>query len=658
VTKYNNAVNNAVTGNSIAYRLCANFFHSGEQAVIDTVVNEHNTVALDLYVHALQQMLKTGDIFKESYANIDLIAEKLSTFNYGSDIAAKLLQNSAVLNELNDKVNTIIGASGYTVTNMQLLDAFAKLSNDLRGSNGSNIVNNFIFGQGSSNTGNNSLSFNLLYTYIHNGKYSIRYSDTSMLDIGFIQNKILSDYTIAADADGSMLKLTLVAGNDMIKYAVNGVMYNNAAPNQQILMTFAVNNNAKPYVLTLNKTNGKFEVFSYTDIQKTALENYAYVASFILPTADNYAEFGINFVFPSYAATTTNQINVQLGDERQGLYKTGDVIAAGTSIETIVANMLTNESALTYKAPVVKIELQNIDNLTSSTASLTEFKVNYDVNDGGSVSDTSLTSTPFDVQLKVDTANKLLKIGDTEVSYDANDNQIAADSINVEHVSNTSFILNLPIFNVTNVTATGHTGLTNNITSITVNHVANNEVTLNLNMNVSTKEFIFDNSYFIPAALLGSSIALTAIVTYDEGVVKFYQNGSVIPGHIQAGSASDVLLLEPSATMSFIFATPTATLPTELTNFDSSSSTTKKLLLNISKLDAKYIHVAISDESLSRDIDTAMFTTQSNAEQSSIAHLFLNNVTEHDIYGVRYKVRTAILQSAFIQNVDIAVTLK
>jgi hypothetical protein len=94
------------------------------------------------------------------------------------------------------------------------------------------------------------------------------------------------------------------------------------------------------------------------------------------------------------------------------------------------------------------------------------------------------------------------------------------------------------------------------------------------------------------------------------------------------------------------------------TNFDSSSSTTKKLLLNISKLDAKYIHVAISDESLSRDIDTAMFTTQSNAEQSSIAHLFLNNVTVHAIYGVRYKVRTAILQSAFIQNVDIAVTLK
>lgn len=547
-TKYNAAENNNVTGNAIAYRLLTTFFTNNQQAVIDTVVNQYNTVSMDLYVKALSEMQKTAEMFQQRDDMLREIADRLSRLNYGDDMYQQLQRYEERLAELTNTVNAVIGAEGYTVTNFELLDVFKKLSDDFRGVNGQEINNTFIFGQ---NTNLNTIQFNRPYTYIVNGKYSIGYADEAMLQIGLIRNRLMSKYAVETKAVGNTLSLKLKSPTQIV-YACEGQIYNNAANNQEIQISFASNaTRAIPYVLVINRSTGKFEIYEYDFMKKTALDNYAYVANFILPTRQQYDESGLTIIDTDETKGTklTNDLHVSLRDgENQGTYDTGDVIPAGTQLVEIVSKMLVDEKNLGYKAPKAEIEVLTYG--LNDRVSVVPMNIKVHQNDAGPITEQWYRSNSFKINLDVDFTAGMVYIGQYE--YSATDTtQLGVqlnDMFNVmtdpdsgkpilwsKHIQiNTSDVGTIYTADADDfrykkaievATGTGRTTL-------------NLDVQIDAELGADTREAI----RLIPVKYtsLFTNLIITAEVKHDAGIKKYNIIGDEVPGSIPAGTYTEV----------------------------------------------------------------------------------------------------------------------
>lgn len=555
-TKYNSDENNVLAGNAIAYRLCTTFFSSNEQMTVDTIVNQYNTVSMDLYVKALSEMMKTADYYQNNQQIIQDIVDRISKLNYGDDIYQKLLENQVKLEELTNTVNSVIGANGYTVTNFELLDAFAKLSQDFKGLNGQSVENTFVFGE---NSIGQTIQFNAPYTYIKNGKYSIGYSDESMLQIGLIRNKILSKYAVQHKAVGNVLNLKLSSTSDPMLYAVNGTVYSNALNNQEIQISFSPSDTvAMPYVLVINKSNGKFEIYDYPYMRTTALDNFAYVGHFILPTASSYDDNGLPSLETEDGGNRLEtDIHVNLRDgENQGSYDTGDVIPAGTSIKDIIKKMLVDEKNLTYKEPELNIDFKT--DMFVNKLSVIPFKYEVKQNDAGTVRDKLFTSNVYDISLVVDFVLGIIKIGQYE--YSVTDGTQTGLKLN-EMFTITEGTLQTGMFelksNVLKISTT-NTGTIYHATedftdddgtvitvpkpfsdhAILMPNTTNQPITFNLKVNVDyNAPFGLSGLFLIPLMYTNSftDLLITTKIEYDEGVIKYDYKGDEVAGHIVAG---------------------------------------------------------------------------------------------------------------------------
>jgi hypothetical protein len=559
VTKYNDATSNTAVGNAIAYRLCTNFFSTNEQSVIDTIVNDYNTVSMDLYVHALQKMLETGELFKNSQVNIEAITEQLAALNYGTTLLKDIETNKQLLNSLTDKVNSLIGSNGYTVTNFQLLDAFAKLSNDFKGDNGPNVNNTFVFNQGTTNAG--TVNFNEPYVYSENGKYSIAYSEESMLSVALLRNKVLSKYAINSSIVNNYLRLTLVSSDaSNISYCADYKLYNNAANNQYVELSFATNSvDAKHYILVINKNTGILECRTYASLKKIALKDFAYVADFVLPTIANFNQYGLSFS-NNVSTLMTNTFNVLLNNDSQGTYNTGDTIYAGEDVKTVVAKMLVDYSLLNYKQPSIDISINNRNAMPQLLATR-QYAIQFNQNDAGSLNMMQITSNQFKAfcTFSIRHANGKYYIR----QYETSDATAYSETLLTANFTSTASVFQFKIYNgflyiaasqlvfdsvadnimqidlqsefiaITDITSILAEADTNTISTVYEFNIAS-RISYSTSLEHSTITVQTRNSY-----AQSKYLTINAVATYNSGQLKYFPTGEVIQNSIQAGSISN-----------------------------------------------------------------------------------------------------------------------
>jgi hypothetical protein len=559
VTKYNDATSNTAVGNAIAYRLCTNFFSTNEQSVIDTIVNDYNTVSMDLYVHALQKMLETGELFKNSQVNIEAITEQLAALNYGTTLLKDIETNKQLLNSLTDKVNSLIGSNGYTVTNFQLLDAFAKLSNDFKGDNGPNVNNTFVFNQGTTNAG--TVNFNEPYVYSENGKYSIAYSEESMLSVALLRNKVLSKYAINSSIVNNYLRLTLVSSDaSNISYCADYKLYNNAANNQYVELSFATNSvDAKHYILVINKNTGILECRTYASLKKIALKDFAYVADFVLPTITNFNQYGLSFS-NNVSTLMTNTFNVLLNNDSQGTYNTGDTIYAGEDVKTVVAKMLVDYSLLNYKQPSIDISVDNRNAMPQLLATR-QYAIQFNQNDAGSLNMMQITSNQFKAfcTFSIRHANGKYYIR----QYETSDATEYSETLLTANFTSTASVFQFKLYNGFLYIAAPQLvfdSAVDNIMQINlqsefiaITDIASILLEADTNAISAVYEFNIDSRISYSTSLEHSTITvqtrnsyaqskyltINAVATYNSGQLKYFPTGEVIQNSIQAGSISN-----------------------------------------------------------------------------------------------------------------------
>lgn len=561
VTKYNDATSNTAVGNAIAYRLCTNFFSTNEQSVIDTIVNDYNTVSMDLYVHALQKMLETGELFKNAQIDIETITEQLAALNYGTTLLQEVQTNRQLLNTLTQQVNSVIGAAGYTVTNFQLLDAFAKLSNDFKGTNGPNVTNTFVFNQGIENAA--TVNFNEPYVYSENGKYSVAYSEESMLSVALIRNKVLSKYAVNATINNNALRLTLVSGDATnISYCADYKMYNNAANNQYVELSFATNAvDAKHYILVINKSTGLLECRTYDVLKKLALKDFAYVADFVLPTLTAFQTNGLTFSNNISYSLFTNTFEVKLNNEKQGSYVNGDTVFAGQDVKDVVAKMLVDYSLLQYKQPTISI-FSDDNNLAPFVNANRTFNINFEQNNAGPLTQLSISSNIFKAfctfRIRYDGTKYYLMLYTSSDAIDyeeieLNDSTYTATSTAFKFLQNNSFLYvstdklsfesiddnSLPIELVS------QTVVLLDISVILAEAVADGQSLIyefNIDSRISMSSTDDENSLTVATKYSftqANYLAISASASFAAGEVMHYPNGEIVANSIQSGNISN-----------------------------------------------------------------------------------------------------------------------
>ncbi|WNN12330.1 hypothetical protein MA9V2_081 [Chryseobacterium phage MA9V-2] len=551
ITKYNSAENNTVAGNALAFRLCTTFFSTNAQATIDTIINQYNNLSMDLYVKALSEMMKTAEYFQNDQGLIQQIAERLSRLNYGEDLFMKLAENEAKLQQLTNTVNALTGASGYQVTNFELLDAFKKLSDDFKGINGQNIENTFVFGQ---TAAGETIQFNRLYAYIQNGKYSIGYADETMLQIGLIRNRLLSKYGVNATKANGKLTLTLKGATPQLTYAIDGKVYTNATNNQVVQISFASDlSKAYAYVLVINKNNGKLELYDYDYMKKTALEDFAYVGSFILPTEALFDTNGlvIDDNDDTKGTKLTNDLHVSLRPgENQGTYDTGDVIPAGTTLMEIVQKMLVDSKNQGYITPELEVTANTVGMLGQLNVIPVDWKVMQ--NDGGDIDGQHFTSNAITIKFNVDFTAGIIKIGQYEYSVTDNtalgkqQNQMFTVTTNQSGdliLYSESLKINTTDFGTIDSNAEDPTdpGTDNEFyqhSIIVTAGTAAKDLTLNIQLDYDASLNFKSGRFLFPVEFSASftNLLIEGRVAFQDGPVKYDFAGNPISGNVQAST--------------------------------------------------------------------------------------------------------------------------
>ena len=545
VTKYNNKTKNDVTGNAIAYRLCTNFFTQNEQSVIDTIVNEYNTVSMDLYVKALQEMLKTGEIHKQNQVTLNDISNKLATLNFGQDTALDIKNLKVEVANLTNTLNGLIGASGYTVTNFELLDAFTKLSNDFKGANGPNVQNIFNFNQHTQ--GQNQLIADL-YAYIENSKYNIAYSEESLYQVMQMRNKVLGDYSISAIENNGILEITYNSKNLQNTYIADFRLFNNLQSGQLVKVQFASDDSVKPMVIAVNASNGKVEVIDYNVARKTALKGYAYLGSFNLPSLQLYNLHGVKVnTLSTQTPSITQDIYVALR-QNAGKYNNGDKIDAGTSIEEVISNMLVDPSLLSYERPqfITKLLTQS----QSGYDALHTIESTFVQNDAGEIKLHKIVSNEFTIEhikWKIDTQEfYFVRSGGAS---ELQTSPLIAQAISIVKDDDRYKVrfANCEIIDANGNILTGDGAL--EMAALT-EYLEFRGIKLKLKFE-STQPGV--NLFFV--GKLDGSFKATATAIHEEGKLKRKFGGEIIPGRIIAGTLTNVVTTTSASTSdSIIFA--------------------------------------------------------------------------------------------------------
>jgi hypothetical protein len=652
-TKYNAGSNNTLTGNAIAYRLCTNFMSTGEQSTIDTIVNEYNTVSMDLYVTALQEMMKTADYFKTEQTLIQQIAAKLSVLNYGDDIYNKLQENSAKLETLTNTVNSVIGSTGYTVTNFQLLDAFAKLSNDFKGINGQYVENTFVFnGAVTSTTGGQSIAFNNPYAYVSNNKYSIGYSDEAMLQVGLIRNKLISKYSVShLKNDSGQLMLTLNSNDDTLTYAIDGQIFNNALHNQVLQLSFASNSAvAKPYILVINKNNGKFEIYDYNVIKSSALDKFAYVGHFIMPTVDLYNSNGLHIsIVSDNEVSIKSDIHVLLKDGNgQGSYKNGDTVLAGTDITDVVKHMLIDESLMSYEQPTALITIDNFYAFYNNT-SLYKVRINFNQNDAGPLENRTLASNELFCKFEIDLVEHTVTIGELILDY----LQMPTEYQNLftfyinENTSELNLSSNLLEFATVNNPAT----IVNNCVIIPQSGV------IELYYNVATATNYDDFEFFLPLEFSDTHQFIYIIdeAEHEAGIVKYDFDGNEVLGYITAGVLTTPITFIPKQPMLVVqVADLNDIVDVNFLPYKQVVSFDKDIALNCWLSTGKYIVIAThEDDTNTYNINSLYINDTFACNLKSITPTTSQISINHFVYNIK----AYGLNSAFIEPTQIVTNI-
>ncbi len=148
-TKSFNTLN--TTGNALAHRVNTRFFYGNNTVDALTVVNQFNTISMDLYTEALAQMMTINGKYESNLAVIDNINAKLANLAALTDSISQIDSLQTQLTNITNTVNDITaGTTASTqITTQQLLESFDNLVEQLLLYNsnpaGGTFNNTFVF---------------------------------------------------------------------------------------------------------------------------------------------------------------------------------------------------------------------------------------------------------------------------------------------------------------------------------------------------------------------------------------------------------------------------------------------------------------------------------------------------------------------------------
>lgn len=290
-----NIDDDGITGNSIAYRINSRFFYGNNNITADTILNQYNTISMDLYMDALKELVEITKMFTEQTDSIEELQNKI--YNIESIIGTNKSYNDlqVTIDGITQQIADIQGGES-NISMDELFNVFDTLVQQINSMPTNGTINNtFSFGGGGSadlydgHFGTNS-----------DDKVVVNYARTSALERMNYQNYIVSPVSFSTSKVNNKLRLNIDNDGSGIKV----IKYNHAdgtnsstqygASSFELDVNFA-NDTDTPlhYVWYIDTGAGSTNAIPISLAFERDFKNMVAIATFILPTENDFDTRGL-----------------------------------------------------------------------------------------------------------------------------------------------------------------------------------------------------------------------------------------------------------------------------------------------------------------------------------------------------------------------------
>lgn len=311
-----------VTGNSIVHRINSRFFYGNNTIDVQSVVNQYNSISMDLYVDALRRLVEISSSYESLKDKMAILEQKLVNFSKFEmsiqDVNAAMQKFASLETQLSQLTSGNTQAT--QITTQELLDAFDQLVTQMSNANGSTFNNTFIFGLGATIS-----DFEAFYvsTQQTSNLRIVKYSNESFLSNAIYRTYIKSKYSVIGELNAQQLDITVKSLDGAAMTAYYYDLQNQAQSTVQlnsqytISLNFAQNSSTKQKALVYDTNTNQIKVIDLEIAMNTEYLTSIVIATFHLPTL---AEFNANLLqfyvpaksLPNFDETEFSNVNGQL----------------------------------------------------------------------------------------------------------------------------------------------------------------------------------------------------------------------------------------------------------------------------------------------------------------------------------------------------------
>lgn len=284
------------TGNSIAYRINSKHFYGTNNVNEQVVVNQYNTISMDLYMDVLQKMLDLSNVYTEDRKLLTRLNERLASID--SFVGTQLSYDQLI-----DRLNTLEGElrrlssndpSTLNVSTTELLAAFDVLTQQITG-NQPSINNTFQFSGDTANFNDN------YFARDNANQLFVKYANTSFNEVLSYLNFISTVTEFRTTDDAGELQLQLLPEDDSVIRARRGATGLNLTASLTLLTDYREAGELPYHVLwCYNAETSQLELRNVSALLEADYEVIAQlipIASFILPTETEFLDRGIQGLY-------------------------------------------------------------------------------------------------------------------------------------------------------------------------------------------------------------------------------------------------------------------------------------------------------------------------------------------------------------------------
>lgn len=285
-----------LTGNSIMYKFSSRFYYGNNNVNADTIINQHNTLSMELYMDVLNRMLGSVDLFNTQSGLIEELQARVS--NLFSIVGTNTTYSELKTELDNLKLQVSQSQATGSISNEDLFEVFDTMVQNIGTGNGVSINNTFNFGGGS---GGIATNLNSKYFGTNSSDETIGlYTQNSSLTRALFQNFIVSPVEFSSRINNNNLELTIDNnGSGLVTMYLdldtNTITKGTYVDTSKTLEVNFAQNTTSPthYIWYMSTTNGSTNAVPINTAIEAEFKNMIPIASFVLPTESEYTSNGL-----------------------------------------------------------------------------------------------------------------------------------------------------------------------------------------------------------------------------------------------------------------------------------------------------------------------------------------------------------------------------